>query len=203
MKLPLNCSNEMEFFVLPVEERTSKLIGSLFSGIFMGVAGGLTIVLPYLLPFLLALAVLEDSGYLPRMAYILDNLMHRIGLHGKSVLPLILGYGCYVAAIMETRILESRRDSRITAALAAFIPCSARTIVIYGLVAAYLGPLWALGIYLLNIVVIMVIALAPGLAMAGPEDVLVAPDAEVISQLAQRIVSLMAYCRRRWVDKAA
>ncbi|MEN8165621.1 MAG: ferrous iron transport protein B, partial [Acidobacteriota bacterium] len=119
------------------------LVGALLSGLFLGVAGGLTIVLPYLLPFLIALAVLEDSGYLPRMAYILDNLMHRIGLHGKSVLPLILGYGCSVPAIMATRILESKRDRRITAALAAFIPCSARTIVIYGLVAAYLGPLWA------------------------------------------------------------
>jgi len=133
------------------------LVGALLSGLFLGVAGGLTIVLPYLLPFLIALAVLEDSGYLPRMAYILDNLMHRIGLHGKSVLPLILGYGCTVPAIMATRILESKRDRRITAALASFIPCSARTIVIYGLVAAYLGPLWALGIYILNLVVIMVI----------------------------------------------
>lgn len=133
------------------------LVGALLSGVFLGVAGGLTIVLPYLLPFLVALAVLEDSGYLPRMAYILDNMMHRIGLHGKSVLPLILGYGCSVPAIMATRILESKRDRRITAALAAFIPCSARTIVIYGLVAAYLGPIWALGIYILNLAVIMVI----------------------------------------------
>ena len=91
------------------------------------------------------------------MAYILDNLKNRGGLDGKSVLPLILGYGCSVPAIMATRILESKRDRRITAALAAFIPCSARTIVIYGLVAAYLGPLWALGIYILNLVVIMVI----------------------------------------------
>lgn len=133
------------------------LVGALLSGLFLGVAGGLTIVLPYLLPFLIALAVLEDSGYLPRMAYILDNLMHRIGLHGKSVLPLILGYGCTVPAIMATRILESKRDRRITSALASFIPCSARTIVIYGLVAAYLGPVWALGIYILNLLVIMVI----------------------------------------------
>lgn len=133
------------------------LVGSLLSGTFMGLAGGLTIVLPYLLPFLIALAILEDSGYLPRMAYILDNLMHRIGLHGQSVLPLILGYGCSVPAIMATRILGSKRDRRITAALAAFIPCSARTIVIYGLVAAYLGPMWAMGIYVLNLVVIMVI----------------------------------------------
>ena len=67
--------------------------------------------------------------------------MHRIGLHGKSVLPLILGYGCSVPAIMSTRILESETDRRITAALASFIPCSARTVVIFGLVAAFMGPL--------------------------------------------------------------
>ncbi len=160
------------------------LVGTLLSGAFMGIAGGLTIVLPYLLPFLLALAVLEDSGYLPRMAYILDNLMHRIGLHGKSVLPLILGYGCSVPAIMATRILDSKRDRRITAALAAFIPCSARTIVIYGLIAAYLGPLWALGIYVLNLVVIMVIGKimsrvikgrSPGLILEIPSLALPSP----------------------------
>lgn len=134
-----------------------SLVGALAGGVFMGIAGGITIILPYLMPFLLGLAILEDSGYLPRMAYILDSLMHRIGLHGKSVLPMILGYGCSVPAIMATRILESRRDRRITAALAAFIPCSARTIVIYGLVAAFIGPWWALGIYILNIFVILLL----------------------------------------------
>jgi ferrous iron transport protein B len=159
------------------------LIGALLSGLFMGVAGGLTIVLPYLLPFLVALAVLEDSGYLPRMAYILDNLMHRIGLHGKSVLPLILGYGCTVPAIMATRILESKRDRRITAALAAFIPCSARTIVIYGLVAAYLGPVWALGIYILNLLVILVVGrvLSRFLEGRSPGLILEIPNLELPS----------------------
>ncbi len=152
---------------LEVRFPIDTLVGTLLSGALMGLGGGLTIVLPYLLPFLLALAVLEDSGYLPRMAYILDNLMHRIGLHGKSVLPLILGYGCSVPAIMATRILDSKRDRRITAALAAFIPCSARTIVIFGLVAAYLGPLWALGIYILNLVVIMALGRVMSHAIKG------------------------------------
>jgi len=104
--------------------------------------------------------------------------MHRIGLHGKSVLPLILGYGCSVPAIMSTRILESRRDRRITGALAAFIPCSARSVVIFGLVAAYLGPLWALLVYLLNLGVVVVLGSilsrrmrgrSPGLILEIPE----------------------------------
>ena len=179
------------------------LFGALLSGVFLGVAGGLTIVLPYLLPFLIALSILEDSGYLPRMAYILDNLMHRIGLHGKSVLPLILGYGCSVPAIMATRILESKRDRRITATLAAFIPCSARTIVIYGLVAAYLGPMWALGIYILNLVVIMVIGRvlsrflegrSPGLILEIPN--LALPSAKTL--IAKTWLSLREFLIIAW-----
>jgi ferrous iron transport protein B len=104
--------------------------------------------------------------------------MHRIGLHGKSVLPMVLGYGCSVPAIMSTRILESERDRKITAALTSFIPCSARTVVIFGLVAAFMGPAWALAIYLLNIVVIVLLGTvmakwiegaSPGLVLEIPE----------------------------------
>ena len=155
-----------------------SLLATLVHGVLMGLAGGVAIVLPYLIPFLVGLAILEDTGYLPRLAYILDSLMHRIGLHGKSVLPLILGYGCSVPAIMSTRILESRRDRRITGALAAFIPCSARSVVIFGLVAAYLGPLWALLVYLLNLGVVVVLGSilsrrmrgrSPGLILEIPE----------------------------------
>ena len=154
------------------------VVGTVLAGVLTGLGGGVAIVLPYLLPFLIGLAVLEDTGYLPRMAYILDGFMHRLGLHGKSVLPLILGYGCSVPAIMSTRILESRQDRRITAALAAFIPCSARTVVIYGLVAAYLGPLWALGIYLLNLVVVVGLGhlLARRLKGRSPGLILEIPD---------------------------
>ena len=154
------------------------VIGTVLGGVLSGVGGGVAIVLPYLLPFLIGLALLEDTGYLPRMAYILDGFMHRLGLHGKSVLPLILGYGCSVPAIMSTRILESRQDRRITAALAAFIPCSARTVVIYGLVAAFLGPWWALSIYLLNLVVVITLGHVLSRRMKGrsPGLILEIPD---------------------------
>jgi ferrous iron transport protein B len=157
------------------------LPGTVAAGALTGIAGGVAIVLPYLLPFLIGLAILEDSGYLPRMAYILDNFMHRIGLHGKSVLPLILGYGCSVPAIMSARILPSMRDRRITAVLASFIPCSARTIVIFGLVAAYLGPLWALGIYLLNLFIIVLLGnvLARTMKGAPPGLILEIPELQL------------------------
>ena len=115
---------------------------TLVAGVVQGVSGGLAIVLPYLLPFLLGLGFLEDVGYLPRVAFLMDALMHRIGLHGKAVVPFILGYGCNVPAILSTRILEDRRDRFLAAALSTLVPCAARLAVIFGLVAFYLGRLW-------------------------------------------------------------
>jgi ferrous iron transport protein B len=122
----------------------------LIRSLWDGFAGGATIVLPYLLPFLFGLAFLEDVGYLPRVAYLMDGLLHRIGLHGTSVLPFVLGYGCSVPACMATRILPSKRDRFIASVLATLVPCSARSNVIFALVAFYLGPGWALGVFLFN-----------------------------------------------------
>lgn len=123
-------------------------------GIIQGFAGGIGIVLPYLIPFLFGLGLLEDVGYLPRIAFLMDGLMHRIGLHGKAIVPFILGYGCNVPSVMSTRILEDRRDRVLAATLAVLVPCAARLSVVFGLVAFYLGPIYALAIYLFNIVVI-------------------------------------------------
>ena len=123
-------------------------------GTLQGVAGAIGIVLPYLLPFLVGLAVLEDIGYLPRAGYLADGLMHGIGLHGKSVIPFILGFGCSVPAIMATRIISSKRDRFITAMLTVMVPCVARTTLIYGLIGYFLGPHLAFLIYVINIVVI-------------------------------------------------
>jgi len=123
-------------------------------GVVQGVAGALGIVLPYLVPFLIGLALLEDIGYLPRAGYLIDGLMHRIGLHGKSVIPFILGYGCSVPAVMATRILDSKRDRFVTAMLSVMVPCVARTTIIYGLIGYFVGPHYAFLIYIINIVVI-------------------------------------------------
>lgn len=128
----------------------------LLRSLWDGFAGGAAIVIPYLVPFLFGLAFLEDVGYLPRVAYLMDGLLHRIGLHGTSVLPFILGYGCSVPACMATRILPSRRDRFIAGVLATLVPCSARSNVIFALVAFYLGPIWALGVFCFNGLVVIV-----------------------------------------------
>lgn len=150
---------------------------SMLSGVVQGLSAGVAIVFPYLLPFLLIMAVLEDVGYLPRVAFLMDALMHRLGLHGTSVLPAILGYGCSVPAVMATRILRSPRDRFIAATLAIMVPCSARTAVILGLVAFYLGPNTALAIYGVNIIVVALAGkvmskiwpeITPGLIMEIP-----------------------------------
>jgi ferrous iron transport protein B len=133
------------------------LVGRLADGLLQGLGGGAAIVLPYFLPLLLLMAILEDSGYLARAGFLLDTFMHRIGLHGKSVAPFILGFGCNVPAVTATRILESRRDRVLTSLLIPFIPCSARTTIILALIAFFLGPLGALGFYAGNILLLAVI----------------------------------------------
>jgi len=146
-------------------------------GALLGTAGAVAIVLPYLLPFLLGLALLEDVGYLARVGYLMDAGMHRLGLHGTATLPVLLGYGCSVPAVMATRILPSRRDRFIAAFLAVLVPCSARMTVILALVGFYLGAYYALGIYALNLVVVALAGhilsrlwpeISPGMLMEVP-----------------------------------
>lgn len=129
----------------------------LADGLLQGVGGGVAIVLPFFIPLIFLMSLLEDVGYLARAGFLMDTFMHRIGLHGKSVSPFILGFGCNVPAIVSTRILESRRDKIITSLLIPFIPCSARTTIILALMAFYLGPLWAVGFYIFNILLVGVL----------------------------------------------
>ncbi|OSS41553.1 Ferrous iron transport protein B [Desulfurella amilsii] len=119
-----------------------------------GIGAAIGIALPYLVPFFVILSVLEDSGYLSRIAFLMDSLMHKIGVHGTSVIPFIMGYGCSVPAVMATRIIKDKREKFISAFLATLVPCAARTTVIMGLVAFFIGPLYAILLYLLNLIVI-------------------------------------------------
>ncbi len=130
------------------------LIGDLINGeIDFGISFGLLttglyvplgMVLPYIFSFYLVLGIWEDSGYLPRFAVMMDNLMHHIGLHGYAIIPMILGLGCNVPGALATRLLEERREKFIAATLMAIaVPCMAQIAMIVGLVGArggqYLG----------------------------------------------------------------
>ncbi|MCD6577043.1 MAG: ferrous iron transport protein B [Anaerolineaceae bacterium] len=151
----LNFFNNLTDFIL-TKINAEGLLPQLIAGAVQGISGGFAIVLPYLVPFLIGLGFLEDIGYLTRIAFLMDALMHRIGLHGKAIVPFILGYGCSIPAIMSTRIMENERDRFLSAALVTMIPCTARLSVIFGLVSFYLGPWAALGIYFFNILIIAI-----------------------------------------------
>jgi ferrous iron transport protein B len=116
----------------------SWLSSLIVDGIIGGVGSVLTF-LPILLIFFAVMGVLEDVGYMARAAYVMDNFMHVIGLHGKSFLPLFLGFGCNVPAVMGTRIIESERSRLVTMMLAPLIPCTARLAVLAFLAPAFFG----------------------------------------------------------------
>ncbi len=126
------------------------------NGAFMGFSGIFGIVLPYFLPLVFLTTIFEDLGYLSRVAFLIDGLMHKIGLHGKSVVPIILGFGCSVPALYATKLLDSKRDRIVTGVIIPFIPCSARISVIFALAAAFTGPLWAVIIFSYLIIIITV-----------------------------------------------
>ena len=126
----------------------------LVNGAIGGITAGLIIALPYIVPFYVILAFLEDSGYLPRAAFLMDNVMHKIGLHGKAFIPMMLGYGCSVPACIGCRIMETQRERFLTAFVVMLIPCAARTVVILGLVGKYVGLSAVIGIYLFDLVLV-------------------------------------------------
>ena len=132
------------------------LIGGEFGVITLGVRYAIAIILPIVGTFFLAFAILEDSGYLPRLAMLIDRIFKKIGLTGRAVIPLVLGLGCDTMATMVTRTLETRRERLIaTFLLALAVPCSAQIGVILGLLAAHPAGLavWGgvvLGVFLLS-----------------------------------------------------
>jgi ferrous iron transport protein B len=143
-----------------VQPLDPKLNGSIWgiawNGVWGGVDAGLTLVVPFVIPFYLLLAMVEDSGLLSRVAFMMDSAMHKIGLHGKALIPIILGYGCNVPAIRACRIMETRRERLLAAFAITFAPCSARTIVIFGMVGLFVGVQWALALYVVDIGIIFV-----------------------------------------------
>ncbi|MBN1638550.1 MAG: ferrous iron transport protein B [Ignavibacteriales bacterium] len=171
-----NLTNLSDMLRLEFGENTAAY--HILNGIIIGIGGAIGIVIPYLIPFFLILSFLEDSGYLARIAYLADNLMHKLGLHGLSIVPLIFGYGCTVPGILAARILKSPRDKFITIVMTTLIPCSAKMVIILGLIAFFISVEAAILIYVFNIIIVGIVGkilskinpeVSPGLILEMPK----------------------------------
>ena len=127
----------------------------------VGGVGSVIVFLPNIMILYLFISFMEDSGYLARAAFIMDKLMHKIGLHGKSFIPLVMGFGCNVPAVMATRTIESRSSRLITALIVPFISCSARLPIYILFLGTFFGSSSAtllFGLYLVGILVAIITA---------------------------------------------
>ncbi len=123
------------------KDSTSLLKSLIVDGIIGGV-GGVVVFLPNILLLFMGIAILEDSGYMARAAFIMDRLMNSIGLHGKSFIPMLIGFGCSVPAIMATRTLENRRDRLATMLVIPLMSCGARLPIYALIIPAFFPPIW-------------------------------------------------------------
>ena len=135
---------------------SDSLLRSLLVDGVIGGVGGVIVFLPSILLLFLAIAFLEDTGYMARAAFLMDRLMHKIGLHGKSFIPMLIGFGCSVPAVLATRTLDSRRDRLVTMLVVPLMSCGARLTIYSLIIPAFFPPAWRApvlwGIYLIGIV---------------------------------------------------
>ncbi len=146
-----------EFFTPIVFNIFGDNIGTniFWNGAMAGLFGGVGGVLVYVIPFFIVIEILQDSGYLPRAAFMMDKFMHQVGVHGKAIIPLILGFGCNVPGCTACKIMETEREKKITAFLTTLVPCAAVMAVIMGLVAKHLGFIYVLILYGIDFAVII------------------------------------------------
>jgi ferrous iron transport protein B len=140
----------------------SPLLANLLADGVLGGAGAVMTFVPILVVFFAGLAVLEDTGYFARAAYVMDRYMHHLGLHGKSFLPLSLGFGCNVPAVLGTRVIDSPSGRLLTILLVPFVPCSARLLVLAFLTPIFFGQaalLAAVGFVSFNLILLTVVGI--------------------------------------------
>jgi ferrous iron transport protein B len=139
-----------------------QLLESLVVDGILGGVGGVLVFLPNIVLLFAAIAILEDSGYMARAAFVTDRLMHRIGLHGKSFIPMLIGFGCTVPAILATRTLESRRDRMTTMLVLPLISCGARLPIYTLFIPAFFSVKWRtpvlMSLYLIGILMALLLA---------------------------------------------
>ena len=138
------------------------LVEVLGTSLIIALQAGLGIAFPFVFLFYIIISILEDSGYMTRAAFLADNAMHHVGMHGGAVIPLTLAFGCNVPAIMSIRLLRSRRERIIASFLVTMVPCSARTVIIAGIVASFVGIAAAFSVY----AIVFVLILATGLILS-------------------------------------
>lgn len=157
----------IDWFVGKVGEFTAMVMPDgwfkdlVVNGVISGV-GSVLVFLPNILILYFFISLMEDSGYMSRAAFIVDKLMHKIGLHGKSFIPMVMGFGCNVPAIMATRAIESRKSRMITIAIIPFMSCAGRLPIFVLLAGAFFpgnAALALLGIYMLGIVLAILSAI--------------------------------------------
>ena len=130
------------------------LAENILYSLLIAVEAGLGIAFPYVFVFYILISVLEDTGYMTRAAFLADRAMHNIGMHGQALIPMVLGFGCNVPAIMAIKQF-SERERVIASFLITMVPCSARTVIIAGIVFTFVGLFAALSIYLIVFVLII------------------------------------------------
>jgi ferrous iron transport protein B len=167
-----------EFFNSIKPVISGKLVDILWNGGVVGFYASLAVAVGFILPFYFILGWLGESGYLPRIAFIMDRPCHTVGLHGQASLPLITALGCNVPACLACRVMENKRDRLIATFLTTMVPCSARTSVVLGLVGAFVGWQWAVGLLVFQLIVIYVLgrllnklypSTSPGIIMEIPD----------------------------------
>ncbi|MBU3966169.1 MAG: ferrous iron transport protein B [Euryarchaeota archaeon] len=142
-------------------------------GFDAGILAALAVGIPYVLTFYFLLAFLEDTGYLNSVAFLTDRLMHKFGLHGRAIIPLVAGAGCNVPAIIGTRVLTTMRERTIASTLITLIPCSARTAVILGAVSLFVGWKPAVVIYIIILGLVFFVGVGLNKVMPGSSSGLV------------------------------
>ena len=152
---------------------THDLLRSLIVDGIIGGVGGVIVFLPNIIFLFIAIAVLEASGYMARVAFIMDKVMHKIGLHGKSFIPFLIGFGCSVPAIMATRTLDNQRDRILTMLVTPFMSCGARLPIYLLIIPAFFDKnqalvLWV--VYLIGIIMAIVVAKILGLTVLKGES---------------------------------
>jgi ferrous iron transport protein B len=144
--------------ISPWLQSQNYLVRLLVENSLTGLAAGISVAVPYIFIFYFILAFLEDSGILARFVVVLNKLMSKLGLPGKSVIPIMLGFGCTVPAIRATRVLPEFRDRLKVAILYMTVPCSSRSGIIFGVVGHYAGAAYAVGIYVASFGVFVITA---------------------------------------------